>query len=193
MSTKRHLLTLLRSSDVQRIRLSLTVSSNAQISVNGSSFAQVADAISAGKIHIVERNSPGGGQASYSAWANPSQGVAANTLCIGSGPRWSRAFDALLVHESVHAAFDINRFHLTWLDNESVAYIAQGCYLRNSGFPSDRLIRVGQGNHVYLGRQVAAAMVNGSIDAFWLKELQQSLQTSPLYGSYIGGTFTGDG
>jgi hypothetical protein len=192
MGIKEQMLTVLRGSETQRIRFSFTGTTGLTISVDGSSFRRVAQAIEENTIHIVE--SAAAGRAKYSAWNNPAKGEAANTFYIGAGPRWSRAFDALLVHESVHASFDLSRASLPWLDNETAAYIAQGYYLRNSGFSSERLDHVGQNNQPYLGRQIVASIISGEgVPGFWLDQLHGSLLSSPQYHDYINGDFTGDG
>ncbi|HVE59836.1 MAG TPA: hypothetical protein VNB22_23690 [Pyrinomonadaceae bacterium] len=193
MGIKEQMLNVLRGSEAQRIHFSFTGTTGITVSVDGSSFRRVAQAIQDNTIHIVE-SGVAAGRAKYSAWNNPAKGEAANTFYIGAGPSWSRAFDALLIHESVHASFDLTRASLPWLDNETAAYIAQGYYLRNSGFSSERLDHVGQNNQPYLGRQIVASIVNGEgIQGFWLDQLHGSLLSSPQYHDYINGDFTGDG
>ncbi len=193
MGIKEQMLGVLRGSEAQRIRFSFAGSTGITIAVDGSSFRRVANAIEEDTIHIVEANVPAG-RAKYSAWNNPAKDEAANTFYIGAGPRWSRAFDALLVHESVHASFDLTRASLPWLDNEIAAYIAQGYYLRNSGFNAARLDHIGANAQPYLGRQIVESIVNGEgVQGFWLDQLRGSLLSNERYHDYINGTFTGDG
>jgi hypothetical protein len=182
MSIKDQMLTVLRSSDTQRIRFSFTGSTGIAISVDGGSFRRVAQAISDDAIHVIS-----GGVAN--GWAQ--YDARTNSFNIGAGEHWSRAFDALLVHESVHAAFDLSYSSLPWLDNETAAYVAQGYYLRNSGFSSSRLDHLGQ---PYLGLMIVDSIVRGEgADGSWMDELRGSLLSSPQYHGYIRGTFTGDG
>ena len=184
---------VLRSSDAQRIHFSFTGSTGISISVDGSTFRRVAQAIEEDRIHVVEGGVTGG-WAQYSARDNPQRHTMANTFYVGADEHWSRAFDALLIHESVHASFDLTRSVLPWLDNEIAAYIAQGYYLRNTGFSSSRLDHVGQTNQPYLGRQIVESIIrDGVIDNFWLDQLRDSLLSSTQYHNYIRGTFTGDG
>jgi hypothetical protein len=182
MAIKDQMLRVLRSPDTQRIRFSFTGTTGAKISVDGSSFRRVAAAIDNDTIHPNE-----GGVAR--GWAR--YDARTNNFNIGPGEHWSRAFDALLVHESVHAAFDLNHSTLPWIDNETAAYIAQGYYLRNSGFGNARLDHLGQ---PYLGRMIVDSIVRGEgAEGFWLDQLHDLLLSSPQYHSYIRGTFTGDG
>jgi hypothetical protein len=193
MAIREQMLRVLRSGETQRIRFSFSGTTGLTIAVDGGSFRRVAEAIEAGTVHIVEANVPAG-RAKYSAWNNPSKGEAANTFYIGEGPRWSRAFDALLVHESVHASFDLTRSRLPWLDNEIAAYIAQGYYLRNSGFNRERLDHIGANAQPYLGMQIVASIVGGEgVQGFWFDQLRGSLVSNERYHDYINGDFQGDG
>lgn len=183
MGLREQLMRVLRSSDAQRIRFSMTGSTGVSISVDGSSFRRVAQAIQDERIQITQ-----GGVAS--GWAQ--YNARNNTFSIGqSSEMWSRAYDALLIHESVHAAFDLSRSSLPWLDNETAAYIAQGFYLRNTGFSRSRLDELGQ---PYLGVLIVDSIVRtGSVDSTLVQELHGTLLSSPQYHSYIRTDFEGDG
>ncbi|MGC2238776.1 MAG: hypothetical protein WA584_21655 [Pyrinomonadaceae bacterium] len=183
MGLREQMLRVLRGTEAQRIHFSMTGTTGIAISVDGSSFRRVAQAIESDRIHIAE-----GGVAS--GWAQ--YNARNNTFNIGqSSERWSRAYDALLIHESVHASFDLSRSSLPWLDNETAAYIAQGYYLRNSGFSRSRLDELGQ---PYLGVLIVDSIVRtGSIDRTLVEELQGTLLSSPQYHSYIRTNFEGDG
>lgn len=182
MTIRSQLLRVLRGREAQRIAFSLTASTGAAISVDGSSFRRVADALENDRAHIAE-----GGVAA--GWAQYNS--ANNTFNVGRGQHWSRAFDALLVHESVHASFDLSRSSLPWLDNETAAYVAQGYYLRNSGFSRSRLDTTGQ---PYLGLMIVESIISsGSADSFWVSQLHGSLLSSRQYHSYIRTDFVGDG
>jgi len=193
MGVREQMIRVLRSSDTQRIHFSFTGSTGIAIAVDGSTFRRVAQAIEENHVYVVE-GGVSGGWAQYSARANPQRSTEANTFYVGPDQHWSRAFDALLVHETVHASFDLTNSSLPWLDNETAAYIAQGYYLRNTGFSSSRLDHVGATNQPYLGRQIVDSIIrDGTIDSFWLDQLHSSLLSNPQYHDYIRGTFTGDG
>lgn len=183
MGVREQLIGVLRNSDTQRIRFTFSGTGGATISVDSTSFRRVAQALESN----VARVNTGGvadGWAQYNS--------ADNTFSIGAGEHWSRAFDALLVHESVHASFDLSRSRLSWLDNETAGYIAQGYYLRNSGFPSTRLDEMGL---PFAALQYVNRIAGGrpSEASYWFDELRSSLNTTPQYHSFIRGTFTGDG
>jgi hypothetical protein len=124
----------------------------------------------------------------YSARAE--NGRAANTFYYGNCDLWSRRFNALIVHESVHAHFDLNSMSLPWVDNEAAAYIAQGYYLRNSGFARSGLEFGSLSN---IGYQYVNELVAENSTQFFLDALREALNNDTMYHSYVGGTFTGDG
>ena len=182
MGLKEQMVQVLSDQQTRRIRFSLTGSTGTSISVDPSSFSRVADAINDESISVNE-----GGVASGWAQYNSRN----NTFNVSTGQEFSRAFNALLIHESVHASFDLTRSRLPWLDNEVAAYIAQGYYLRNSGFPRARLDELGQ---PYLGVLIVDSVVRtGTPDSTLIQELQGTLLSSPQYHSYIRTDFTGDG
>lgn len=189
MGIREQLMRVLRSRDAQRIHFTFTGSGGNSISVDGSSFTRVANAIEANTISVVEGGGVPDGWAKYSARAEGTD--AANTFYIGAGNHSSRDFDGLLVHESVHASFDLTRTTIPWLDNETCAYIAQGYYLRNTGYPRTRMDTMGM---PYYGVQIVDSIIRGEgVPEFWIEAMHGALESSPTYHSYIRGTFTGDG
>jgi hypothetical protein len=187
MSVKDQMISILRSGETQRISFSFTGTTGATISVNGRTLSQVADALANESTSIVE-NAFTTDIAMYSSRAD--NGRAANTFYLGRNPRWSRNFNGLIVHESLHAYFDLRRTTIPWIDNEAAAYIAQGYYLRNSGYSRDRLQF---GSQTSIGYALVNEIFLGNDTQFFLDALRNSLNADPLYHSYISGTFTGDG
>ena len=191
MNLREKILRVLRSSDTQRIRFSFNGVTAITITINGSSFRQVAEAIENGDIHVAEdRNSVPRGSGSYSgagATVGPSR---SGTFRMGRLPDYSRAFDALVVHEAVHASLDLTHSVIPYLDSETAGYIAQGAYLRNSGFNKNRLNSM---EGPYFGFMIAESTANGDDTGFWLDALHDFLRSAPMYQSFIGGTFTGNG
>ena len=182
MGLRDQMLRVLDDEQTRRIRFSFTATNRSTITVDPSSFRRVASAIQSGTITVAE----GGVR---SGWAQ--YNARNNTFNVSTGVEYSRAFNALLVHESVHASFDLSRSQLPWVDNEAAAYIAQGFYLRNSGFSRSRLDELG---HPYLGVLIVDSIIRrGTPDRTLLEEMTGTLLSSPDYHSYIRGTFTGDG
>jgi hypothetical protein len=186
MGAKEQMIAILRDPDTGRIRFNYR-SSGATATINAESFTRIAAGLESGHFSVVEGRHAQN-MITYSAWADGSD--AANTFYLGNNQRWSRDFNALVVHESVHAFFDLTSTSIPWLDNEAVAYIAQGYYLRNSGYPASRL----EEDEPYeLGYKVATEYAHGNDGATWITLLRDKLNTDARYSSYIHGSFTGDG
>jgi len=191
MGVKGQMISILRSNETSRIAFSFTGSNGATISVGQASFRRVASALEDGRLSVVEGRFTTN-IAMYSAAANSDDNTAANTFYLGNNPRYSRLFNALIVHESVHASFDLTSATLPWLDNEAAAYIAQAYYARNSGLGR---LTFDFGSPTIIAYSVVQGMrANNTSDvSFFLDELRNSLNSSPMYHDYIRTTFTGDG
>jgi hypothetical protein len=186
MGAKEQMISILRDNATSRIRIDYR-SSGASAVINRDSFKRVADELASGNLHVVE----GRHTQNKITYSSRSEGNdAANTFYLGRNQRWSRDFNALVVHEAVHAFFDLNRTTIPWLDNETVAYIAHGFYLRNSGFPASRL----EEDEPYeIGYRVAGELARGRSGSDWIFVLRSKLETDSRYSSYIHGSFTGNG
>jgi hypothetical protein len=198
MGVKDQIIEILNSSETARIRFSFTGNNGVQqISVEPRMFRSVAEAISRNQIRIVENHGQDdpaflGDIAMYSSRANTETSVSANTLYLGRNPRYSRLFNALIVHESVHAAFDINSRSMPWIDNECAGYIAQAYYARNSGLPRTAYQ---YGSESILAYSVVEGIRghNDSDVTFFLGELRSALRRNRMYSRYINSHFDGDG
>ena len=198
MGVKDQIIGILNSGEAARIRFSFIGNNGSQqISVDPGMFRSVAQAISQNRIHIVEDHGSVdsaflGDIAMYSSRANTETSVAANTLYLGRNPRYSRLFNALVVHESVHAAFDINSNSMPWIDNECAGYIAQAYYARNSGLPRTAYE---YGSESILAYSVVEGIRSHSDTdvTFFLGELRSSLRRNRMYSRYINSHFDGDG
>jgi hypothetical protein len=189
MSVKQQMIDILRDNQTRRIRFSFTGSTGATISIGPAAFDRVATALGNDDIKVVEGRFTTD-IAMYSARADTAKNTDANTFYLGRNPRFSRTFNALIVHESVHAWFDLTKVTIPWLDNEAAAYIAQGFYLRNGGYPRYRLELGSETSVAYL---MVNEIVSGGDAQYFLDALRDSLNADPQYHDYIRGTFTGDG
>jgi hypothetical protein len=188
MGVKDQMIKILRSSETSRIRFTYRTAT-AAATINADVFRRVATALANDDLHVVEgRHSTN--MITYSAWADSSNGTAANTFYLGSNQRWSRDFNALVVHESVHAYFDLTRVSIPWADNEAAAYVAQGYYLRNSGFPESRME---PGEPYRVGFLIAGTIANRVDATSMMEDLRTNLLNDRRYSSYITTTFSGDG
>ena len=65
---------------------------------------------------------------------------ATNTLFVGFQKAYDLGQKAIVIHESVHAVYDMVKMKMTVADSESIAYIVQCQYARaNNSNPDDRL------------------------------------------------------
>lgn len=191
MGVKEQMIGILRSGEANRIRFSFRGTTGATISVDQTSFERVATAIHNNTISIVEGRFTSD-IAMYSARADIRNNAAANTFYLGRNPRYSRLFNALVIHESVHASFDLTRSHLPWVDNEAAAYIAQAYYARNSGL-NRMAFRLG--SHPSTAYQIVTNMRAGSTSDvdFFLDALRTTLRGDRMYSHYINEDFQGNG
>ena len=188
--TKQNIIDIMKGSRAQSINFSFTGSTGMKITIEPAHFTTVANAISEDRIKIVE----GGVSPGMAKYSSKTQGTdAANTLYV---PRNSNAsskdFKGLVVHEAVHAIFDLYRSSVPWLDNEAAAYVAQGYYLRNA---EQSLKYINENGPAYYGLMIVDAIVDGDDEQikFWLDALRNSLNSDPLYHGYIRSQFNGDG
>jgi hypothetical protein len=185
MGLREDVIRVLSSRETHRIAFTFTGSNSIPVSVNSSSFRRVLQGIHDNRILF----HPGGvpaGAAKYN--------FLSNKFFMGTMPRQSRLYDALIVHEMVHASFDLSRSVLPHVDSEAAAYIAQGFFLRTSGFDRNRLPTANDQQEILLGLLIAEHVQhNHTVPQASLDELRQSLQQNPHYQSFINGTFTGNG
>lgn len=188
--TNQQLIDILRGSNTQKISFSFTGTTGMKINIKATHFNRVADALSEGRISISHGNVPAG-TAKYSARTAGTD--AANTFYLPKSANiGSKDMKGLLVHESVHAVFDLYSSNLPWVDNEAAAHIAQGYYLRNVGYPRKWMH---QDSGAYHGLMVVDAILDGQPELAQasLDALRDGLRNAPLYAGYINGTFNGDG
>lgn len=156
--------------------------------VFGPDFLMVAMSIRANKITIVEGTAKRG-TAIYTARNDGA--LKANTMYIGANDYASQSFEALVVHETVHAIYDLKRAVIPWIDNETAAYIAQGFYANNAGIPDEHVSRK---EFIFLGKLIANDfVVTGRIDDLLMDDLRDKLRNDPDYATYINQIFIGDG
>jgi hypothetical protein len=190
MGVKEQMIGILRSQETARVNFNYS-SSHASARITGGIFRRIARGLETGHFHVVP-NRHSDNMVTYSAWADSSVSppTAANTFYLGRNDRASRDFNALVVHEAVHAYFDLDSIEIPWADNETIAYIAQGYYLRNSGYPMSRL-ELGQPYRV--GYMIAETLANDVDASSMMADLRSNLLSDTRYSHYITATFQGDG
>ena len=188
MSLSDRIFGILTNANTLRINFSFRGINGNNIFVLGADFLMVAQSMVANKIAIVEGTADPG-EAIYTA--RDDANMNANTMYIGQNNYSSQSFEALVVHETVHAIYDLKRTVIPWIDNETAAYIAQGFYANNAGIPDNH---VSAQEFIYLGKMISNNIIaRQPIDNFWLDEMRDKLRNDPVYVPYIYQTFVGDG
>jgi hypothetical protein len=182
--SKQLMIDTLKNNHTQRINFTYTGTTGFVFRVVPGDFTTVMLNIEQGNIGVQEGGAPVG-KARYSLRNDGAS--RANTFYLGRNNAAPKVFESLLVHESVHAIFDLKGISMPWLDNEVLAYIAQGFYIMSAGEDG------GLSEEAMLGLEIARSFQNTKKDPFWLDALKNSLLTNPTYHSFIRGTFQGDG
>jgi hypothetical protein len=176
MSLKDQVLKILKSNETRRINFSFTGDDGTtSIAVDYRTFQRVVAAIEDGSITFGDATTlPSGSDGGYFGGSN--------TFTINESLSYSRLFNALVVHESVHAYFDLTRIRLLGIDSEAAGYIAQGYYLKNSGYT-----RAIPATLVSLGRECVntSSTVPSHVNAGKLTDLKSELENTPLYSGII--------
>lgn len=175
---------VLKNSHTQKIRFTYVGTTGWVFRVLPNDFLTVALAIQNDKIDVQKGGAPVG-MAKYSI--RNDGGSRANTFYLGRNNTSQTVYDSLLVHESVHAIFDLKGITMPWLDCEVIAYIAQGFYIMSAGEDA------GLSQEALLGLEIAKSIKTIKTDPFLLDELKNSLRNNPTYRNYIRGNFLGDG
>jgi hypothetical protein len=174
MGLKEHILQVLKSNETRRINFSFTGDDNSTtVQIDYTAFQKVITAIEGGKITFGDAATlPAGTDGGYSGNSD--------SFTIRPVMTWSRLFNALIVHESVHAYFDIISMRLLGIDSEAAGYIAQGYYLHNSGFTRDI-----PDDLVSVGRRCINTRATGHINTNTLTELRSNIENDSRYTSIL--------
>lgn len=181
---KQTVIDVLRNSHTQRIGFTYKSATGANWRIHPNDFIAVALNILYGNINV-QKGGAAAGKAKY--FLKNEGNKQANTIYIGRNTSAPNVFHSLLVHESIHAIYDIKGIVMPWLDNEAIAYIAQGFYILNAGKDG------GLSEQAFLGWEVARVFRIGGNGTFEVDALRQSLLNDPLYSHYINNNFEGDG
>lgn len=182
---KQEVIDVLKNMHTQKIRFTYTSADGVKYRIYPNDFLTVALNIQQGNIDVQQGGVPAG-LAKYTV--SQDSNSKANTFYIGRNNAAQNVFHSLFVHESIHAIYDVKGIVMPWLDNEAIAYVAQGFYLVNAGKDG------GLSEQTNLGYLAAQIYQEGADeDNLAVADLRQSLINDPLYKQYINGNFEGDG
>ncbi len=199
--SRRSVINFLRGPVPTRVRFTIPTN-NGNLSVDGSTFRRVADAIDRGSVHltVVEQSqmpSSGAGALYYSAaststnaaaYPTPIQ-IAANSLYCQ--PLHGRVQEGMLIHEAVHASLDLTRSGgiLTVWD-EAACYIAEILYSRRMGLSRSRITSP---SRVAAMPAVEEIIATGSATTASLNSLYAAIKANPLYTENAGVCYVRNG
>lgn len=134
MTLTSQVLQILRGPVVRRIRF-IFPAPGGNVTIAPQTFHLVASAIESGRVHVAR---PTDLDADTGAQYNPvartrldGTQVRANTLEINSAS--GRLHESEVLHESLHAAYDLLRTGITAIDEEASAYVVSSLYSRMTG------------------------------------------------------------
>jgi len=169
---KNMIITVLSKPEVAKIKFSFGA-----ISINSTSFRNVKNAVTTGKITVSYNAKLGAGRATYR--------YTHNTLFAGFKATAGIADrEALLVHECTHAASDIAGKKMLVKESEAAAYIAQCLYFY---YKNEKAIKAGatptfKNNILKSTWSIAMKAVgNSSLSAADVKPLMDAISKHPLY------------
>jgi len=198
MSLRSRVLQVLNGPAVARIRFRFPIRGS-HVTIAPQTFQHVARAIRLGQVHIKPPTDLAVGVAAqYNDVARTRADgtvVAANTLEIKSAA--GRLDEAHIVHESLHAAYDLLRTGLDANAEEASAYVCTALYCRMTGLP-----RPGWANgQIYANAELTARTLlaqyqKGDPGIPWVGEhewrmLRAGVGLHPVYTSGPAGIFTG--
>jgi hypothetical protein len=125
------IIAILTSEAAGRISFSLSTDTTPLITVNSSTFLRVAELVRSGRVGVATLgdDEPAERVGSYDQMTD--------TLYHrrGLGRRFYRG---TIIHEAVHISFDATRAVVSFIDNETAAWIAMAVYFRRTGLPLAR-------------------------------------------------------
>ena len=189
MSARERIIQILSGPEASRIRFSFPVGKTA-MTISSHTFQRVARAFRHGHIRInITNNFPGSVRAIY----HPS-----GTLDVS--PILGRLQEGFVMHECIHAYYDIEKTAIDALHEESAGYVVQSLYYRMTGFtrpeweetiePAD-LVADWLLQDYQDGNKPVPAVSNDR----W-NELMEAVRISPDYAGLapaIGGSYTHNG
>lgn len=161
---------VLRGPDTHRIRFRF-IGLTGPITVDRSSFERVATAIENNLVRVAEGND-----------SNLDHGIAGaydgrhavNIFLVRRTGHYSRLWQSTVVHEAVHASFDLTHSRVSDADNEAAAFLASAMYLVMNGLPIRRYRHDAQWES-YVRSTAMTALRTGRVDNDAMVYLRETL------------------
>lgn len=187
MGLKEEVISILKSSPVDGIDFSFpAMGGGRRIEVSKRTFNRVAFEIHSGRIQVTTKPSiiPSGAGGCYRGNNN---NKFSNTISLPSDLSTPYSKFAV-IHEAVHASFDLTHSQVLHIDNESAAYLASAYYAERTFFiPNGGLVTGSAAVAVILNNN------NGYFSENDIQPLRNALMRDPLYCANVWHFHIGDG
>jgi hypothetical protein len=187
MSIVQQMIGILQSRVTQNISFSFIGTTGQVITVDQNTFRRVVRAFQHGHFEIASDVPPG--KAAY----NKDSSIAGKHGKFRINPAGGdfRELESLIVHESVHASFDLTFSVLPFVDNEVAAHLAQAKYYQLA-YPSISYFSFNY-QPLMSAYMIMSNLPTGPIPSANLEGLRNELRGFRAYQSYINTTFNGNG
>lgn len=184
MSVVQRMIRVLQSPATQSISFSFIGSTGQTVTVNQETFRRIVRALQHNQFEISPEINPG-----FAAY-NKDSAVPGKRgkFRVNQAGGISEALDSLIVHESVHASFDLTFSVIPHVDNEVAAHLAQAKYYQQIG----RTVFLDY-PPLQSAIMLIANLPTGPIPSANLEGLRNQLRGIGFYQSYINTTFNGNG
>ena len=181
MSRREEVLEVLTGSEVTRIRFSFLSLYGTPVAVDNTTFMRVAQAIMSGFVQVPESGIAPGSGGQYDG--RPESGG----VLYARPTRNNRNRKCSIVHEAVHASFDLTRSTISEVDNETASFLAEYLYLRFTAYPIRTLLEDNphQARFAELLWRATGYIARGdSVPTWQIDEIRRQISERPDY-SYV--------
>jgi len=178
MSIREDVLQILRGSEASRIRFSFQSLYGTPVSVDHTTFLRVVSAIEANRIQVRSDGIPARSGGEYDS--TPENGGIFHARPI----RDRRSRKSVVIHEAVHASFDLTRTTIAEVDNEAASFLAQFLYLRFTCYQLSRLLSSNPNEarlYESLWRAAGSIERGGSVSETQMAQIRQRIRVHPNY------------
>lgn len=183
MAIRDEVLDALTSDATRRINFAFTSISGRTISVDSTTFQRVVDAILADRIAVSEETRAGTGGTYDSLLEGETAGRSGSLTARPTRNR--RRERGYIVHEAVHASFDLTYTStLPELENEAASFIAQFLFYRHAGLTRDGAFNVNRpAGNIYqvIWNATSTVVGGGTVPESHMTPLRNHLERHPYY------------
>lgn len=173
--TREQVIAILSSTNCGQIRLRFNSITGTPVHIGPESFRRVADAIRSNRIRLTDA------EITDNRYAEAQYNHESNIMQVpASLQRRGTAFAVTsVVHEAVHASFDLTRSVIPVVDNELAAFMAESIFVVHANFPFYANLNVGVQS--VFTRYAPAVAATGFLDDATAASLRRLIENRPCY------------